>query len=55
MNLDLMAKQLGQEFNKIKDTAETLYELDKPIKETQYEKMDRMKLNYKHHNPTLTT
>ena len=44
-----MAKQLEHEFNNIKDTVDTLYELDKTIKETQYEKIDRMKLNYKHH------
>ena len=40
---------LEHEFNNIKDTADTLYELDKTTKETQYEKIDRMKSNYKHH------
>ena len=49
LNLDTMAKQLEQEFYKIKNAADTLHELDKPIIETHYEKIDRMKENYKKH------
>ena len=49
INLDTMTKQLEYEFNNIKNTADTLHELDKPIIETHYEKIDRMKANYKKH------
>ena len=44
-----MARQLEYEFSNIKKIADTLHELDKPIIETHYEKIDRMKANYKKH------
>ena len=45
----MMTKQLKQEFNNITSTAHSLHQLDNTTKETQYEKIDRMKLNYKHY------
>ena len=44
-----MTKQLKQDFNNIISTAHSLQQLDKTVKETQYEIGDRMKLNYKHY------
>ena len=49
LDLDMMTKQLKLYFNNILSTAHSLQQLDKTAKETQYEKSDRMKLNYKHY------
>ena len=49
IDLEMMTKQLKQYFNNILSTVRSFQQLDKTAKETQYEKSDRMKLNYKHH------
>ena len=49
INLEKMTNELEQSFNNIKSTATSLRQLDKIEKETQYERGDRMKTNYRHH------
>ena len=44
-----LTKQLKLYLNNILSTAHSLQQLDKTAKETQYEKSDRMRLNYKNH------
>ena len=48
-DLEKMTNELKQKFNNIKTAAKTLEQLDKSEKETQYERGDRMKTNFKHH------
>ena len=44
-----MINELKQKFDNIIIAAKTLEQLDKIRKETQYERGDKMRINFKHH------